>query len=155
LLESKNIIAVIAAALLVATACSFPLVSSRSEEDVAEAVAETVQAAMRKPRQPRPIRPADADPLPDLHHPSPSRNRPCRRSPRLNVQPLPSLSVRLLKITPCSLPVRISPRPALEKRRHLHLESELRFRLRQRDRMSGARLHDLDQYVKTRRIRRL
>jgi hypothetical protein len=33
-MNRKILIAVIAAALLVATACSFPLVSSRSEEDV-------------------------------------------------------------------------------------------------------------------------
>lgn len=148
-MNRKILIAVIAAALLVATACSFPLVSTRSEEDVAEAVAETVQAAMAQTQAA-----ATYTPLPTLT-PYPTYTPVSQQKPPLPPQPT---------VKPCNAAQFVSETiedntvfsPGQDFTKTWRLKNvgtctwnpNYDFVFASGDRMGGAKTTDLDQYVK-------
>jgi hypothetical protein len=148
-MNRKISIAVVAAALLVVTACSFPLISTRSENDIAEAVAETVQAAMAQTQAA-----ATYTPLPTLT-PYPTYTPVPQQKPPLPPQPT---------VKPCNAADFISetvkdntvfaPGETFTKSWRLKnvgtctWNPNYDFVFASGDRMGGAKTTDLDQYVK-------
>lgn len=142
-------IAVLIAALLVATACTFPLFSSQDEDDVADAVEETVQAALEQTRAA-----ATYTPLPTLtpyptYTPGSQPNPP---APKPSVAPKPCNAAQFVSET---VPDGTNFEPGEEFTKTWRLKNtgtctwnpNYEFVFYSGDRMGGAKTTDLDHYV--------
>jgi len=148
-MNKKLSIAVLIAALLVATACTFPLLATQSEDEVADAVAETVQAAIAQTQAA-----ATYTPLPTLT-PYPTYtpgSQPKPPAPKPTIEPDPCNEAKFISETVEDGSI-FEPGEVFTKSWRLKnigtctWNPNYDFVFYSGDRMSGAKTTDLDRYV--------